>query len=674
MELGENPNITEVLWNFSRLRDPKKRLTLKQNPHFYEHLPRVPEKYTTNFRCDPIKDLSFRHRQIYVLTDRPRRIYLDAGLVPRAFGNIWLPHHAFIFQGSSDSFLIFSIFTHFYIFADVCGKLEGEEIVWASIKKKSESPTSPDTVDGKSFQDWRDSIRRSWRSPDPDVGNTRGNTRIVHCAIDSANDDALLCIFRSYRLDDDENWNLQRRWCKLIHVCRRWRHLILGSPSHLNLHLLCTNGTPVVDMLNNSPPLPIMIKYQNACPTMTPKDEEGVLFALQRHDRVRRVVLHVPFQALHRFLAAMNEHFPTLERLSILPTTDGNVGLVIPRTFQAPRLSHLALLGVTLFGEPRSLASTVSLIVLTLTIPWVFVYLPPEDLAVQLQFVPLLKELSVIFSVPIPRTFVQKRAMFTPITRATLHSLKRLVFRGPSAYLEGLLARINTPCLRNFDVTLFNQLIFDLPVLSKFISAAAEPRFPSVKVNFNQNIISISICNHNKSFYVRVSCMPFDWQVRSAAQICSALGRTLPGVEELSLDFYEHGLPPEWRNKVDSRTWCELVRPFKGVEKLCVAHALALDLSRMLQPEEEPSEPLLPVLKELEVEEGCEDNAFTAFIDARQRLDCPIQLVVCPSMRKPDLGVPPAARSGAERSNTETEKALDTKHLTTRLRTIVPSF
>ena len=642
--LSEDSNLAEVLWNFSRFRDEKKRLTLKQNPHFYENLPLLPEEYVNNFRCDPIKD--FRHERIYVLTDSPStgRIYLEAGRVPRAFSNVWCPKDALIFQGLSSFLFAFSkkfSFRH-TVSADVWGNIEGEGIVWSSIKEKPNlrycaerlsSPTLLNSENWKPLQDWTEPIRRLLRSPDHDITNIR----IVNCAIDALNDDMLLGIFGSYRLDDDEKWNLQLRWCKLIHVCRRWRQLILGSPSHLNLHLLCTDGTPVADMLDHSPPLPIIINYQNTCATMTPEDEEGILLALQHHNRVRRVVLHTPSQGLHRFLTAMNEHFPILERLSILPITDHNAKLVMPRTFQAPCLSHLALLGVTLSVEPQSLASTVSLVALTLTISRVFVYLPPEDLAAQLQFVPLLEEFSVIFSVLISRSRIQKHAVYTPITRTTLLSLKRFEFRGPSAYVEGLLAQIITPSLRNFDVTLFNQLIFDLSVLSQFISVTADPRSPFVDLNFKQNIISISVCNHkeaqgDKSFYVHVSCKPFDWQVRSAAQICSALGRMLP-VEELSLEFYDHMMPREWRNKVDSRTWYELVRPFKGVKKLCVDHALAFDLSRTLRLEEEPSELLLPALKEIVVEEGFEDDAFDDFIEARQRSDCLIQLVVCPSTR-----------------------------------------
>lgn len=393
-------------------------------------------------------------------------------------------------------------------------------------------------------------------------------------------------------------------------------------------------------MLDQSPPLPLIVNYQNTCAAMIPDDEEGILLALQQHDRVRRVVLHAPSQGLKKVLTAMNEHFPTLERLSILSTTNDDARLVMPQTFHAPRLSHLTLLGVTLSAEPRSLASTVSLVSLTLTIPRVSVYFPPEDLAAQLQFVPLLEELSICFSVPIHRSRIQTHHRSIA---QELPSLKRFVFRGFSAYLEGLLARISAPRLRNFEVTLFNQLIFALPVLSHFISATSEPRFPIAHVNFNQTFVSISVSNDkeaqgDKPFYVQVSCKPFDWQVSSSAQICSALSRLLAEVEELSLDFYGQMMSPEWRKEVDSRIWMwyELLKPFEGVKKLRVRHTLALDLFRALRPNhnQEPTELLLPELEELEVEEGCEDK-FTDFIDVRHEAGNPVQLVVSPSKRDP---------------------------------------
>ena len=411
----------------------------------------------------------------------------------------------------------------------------------------------------------------------------------------------------------------------------------------MNLHLLCTNGTPVAEMLKHSPPLPLIINYQNTSPTMTSEDEQGILLALQRRDRVRRVVVHASSQGLRKFLDAMNEDFPTLERLSISSTTEDDAKLVMPEKFQAPHLSHLTLLGVTLSAEPRSLASTVSLVALVLTYTRGFSYFSPEDLATQLRSVPLLEELSISFSVPIPRSRFQRRL---PITRVTLPALKRFVFRGVSAYLEGLLDRINAPCLGTFDVTIFNQLLFYLPVLSRFISATTALKFPVANITFNQNTISLSISNHeeaqgDRSLYLQVSCKPFDWQVNSAAQVCRELREMLRTMGELSLDFRKHGVPREWHDGVDSRTWYELFMPFEGVKKLHVGHTLTLDFSRALQIDEELGTGLfLPALQELVLEEACEDKAFARFIDARRREGRPVHLVAPPSKRDPGAIAP----------------------------------
>jgi hypothetical protein len=88
------------------------------------------------------------------------------------------------------------------------------------------------------------------------------------------NDDVLLNLFRLYQLGvadegEDENgilildWDRQRWWYKLAQVCRRWRYLILASPSRLDLHLFCTYDVPVADMLAHSPPLPLTICYDD---------------------------------------------------------------------------------------------------------------------------------------------------------------------------------------------------------------------------------------------------------------------------------------------------------------------------------------------------------------------------------------------------------------------------
>jgi hypothetical protein len=39
-------------------------------------------------------------------------------------------------------------------------------------------------------------------------------------------------------------------WQTLVHVCRRWRTLVFGSPLFLKLELVCTVKTPARDTLD----------------------------------------------------------------------------------------------------------------------------------------------------------------------------------------------------------------------------------------------------------------------------------------------------------------------------------------------------------------------------------------------------------------------------------------
>jgi hypothetical protein len=71
-------------------------------------------------------------------------------------------------------------------------------------------------------------------------------------------------------------WDRQRWWYKLAQVCRHWRNIILESPSWLDLHIYCTNGVPVADMLAHSPPLPLTIDYHILNREMTAEDESGI--------------------------------------------------------------------------------------------------------------------------------------------------------------------------------------------------------------------------------------------------------------------------------------------------------------------------------------------------------------------------------------------------------------
>ena len=97
--LGQTSDTKEIMWNFSLFKG-ERRLTLKDNPHFYEKLPTSAEKYEGRFRTDPTE--TFHHDKISVLTDDPRlagRVFLETAKEKRAFGNVWVPKEAIIFKG-----------------------------------------------------------------------------------------------------------------------------------------------------------------------------------------------------------------------------------------------------------------------------------------------------------------------------------------------------------------------------------------------------------------------------------------------------------------------------------------------------------------------------------------------------------------------------------------------
>ena len=92
--------------------------------------------------------------------------------------------------------------------------------------------------------------------------------------IDVLADDVLLGIF-DFHVDVGP-WNESKpiqAWQSLVHVCQRWRSLVLESPRRLNLHLLCTPKTPINDTLDVWLALPlygqdVLIRHgQHRCST-----------------------------------------------------------------------------------------------------------------------------------------------------------------------------------------------------------------------------------------------------------------------------------------------------------------------------------------------------------------------------------------------------------------------
>jgi hypothetical protein len=185
-------------------------------------------------------------------------------------------------------------------------------------------------------------------------------------SVDTLPDDVLLAIFHHY-VNDDTQRLIERgkAWQSLVHVCRRWRSLIFGSPRHLNLQLVCTERTPVKDALDIWPSLPLIIQSYSAFQIGS---VDNVVAVLERSDRVCQIHLaNLQSSDLEIIFAAMQQPFPELTDLSLHPRC-GAVPAV-PDSFlggSALRLRNLRLHGIPFPGLPKPLLSATDLVGLTL--------------------------------------------------------------------------------------------------------------------------------------------------------------------------------------------------------------------------------------------------------------------------------------------------------------------
>ena len=401
------------------------------------------------------------------------------------------------------------------------------------------------------------------------------------------------------------------------------------------------NGSPSIDTLSHLPPLPLVIDYSDITRTITVgrKDVENMRFGLQEHGHVRQVSLRAPSSRLHMWLEPMDKLFPRLEDLSLLSTTTEEMMLILPDTFQAPNLRHLALHGISLSKELPLLSSAIALSTLSLTHVGASFYFPPGHLISHLQSLPYLEELSIGFAIPIPLPSSERELLPPPILPVTLPTLRQLTFRGVDVYLDNLVAQIDTPLLERLNLTLFFDLAFTLVNLTEFIHRTEGLECLVTQVIFSKDGASIYAGSYEQSgvgqLSFHVSCEPLDWLIDSATQVCSALGDVLLAVQELTLDLDVDGMPSDWETTLDSTMWLELLLPFIGVKKLHIGSSLAREVSQALESDDGGlvSE-LLPDLQELEVQLEIDDakKMFSAIVQTRESLGRPIHLLAAPTI------------------------------------------
>ena len=414
-------------------------------------------------------------------------------------------------------------------------------------------------------------------------------------------DDVLLEIFDIYANKNGGQYYKKEIevWQTLVHVCRRWRSVVFGSPRRLNLRLVCTSVTPARDTLDVWPPLPLIIRDMDLT-------EDNEIFAvLERSDHVVEIDLTTP--NLETVLAAMQVPFPELTRLFLSPE-DGMMS-DLPDSFlggSAPRLQFLSLAGIPFPGLLKLLLSTTRLVDLHLwNIPHSG-YISPEAILAVLSTLTSLKYLILEFKSPLSRPDWANRRL-PPPTRSVLPVLILFWFKGACEYLEDLVTCIDTPRLNRLDITLFNQIIFDTPQSIQFISRAPTlETFEKAFVIFGGGAASVILSSQtsvNGRLVMKIPCIELDWQVSSMEQVCTSCLPPLSTLEDLYIHEHPRS-PPVWQDNIEDTLWLELLRPFTAVKNLYLSENFA---SRIIPAMQEltvgRATEVLPTLQKIFLEE-----------------------------------------------------------------------
>jgi hypothetical protein len=281
--------------------------------------------------------------------------------------------------------------------------------------------------------------------------------------IDVLPDDILLIIFDFYMimdLSDDGGKAEMEAWQSLVHVCRRWRSLILASPRRLNLRLVCTPETLTRDTLDTWPALPLIVGGGMARSSST----DNIIAALEQSNRVCEVDLDLAGWQLEEVLAAMRVPFPELKYLQLFSDVSDDETLPVipvPDSFlggSAPRLRILELYRIPFPGLPNLLLSATQLVFLGLYDIPDSGYIPPEAMVALLSVLSSLESLSLEFRSAQSRPDWETRTLppYPPRSPRILFQRRYRIFRGP----RGLHRR---PSTRLHEYNFLQSNLFSLP-------------------------------------------------------------------------------------------------------------------------------------------------------------------------------------------------------------------
>jgi hypothetical protein len=470
---------------------------------------------------------------------------------------------------------------------------------------------------------------------------------VFKLTIDDLPDDVLLVIFDFYvvRYQDldfrvSSDYMTKRKiesWQPLVHVCRRWRCLVFGSPRCLNLQLCCyTPERSTRKSLDVWPALPLLIEGD------VYKESVDAAIALEHSDRILRQIninCH-PIPQVETLWTAMQVPFPELAGL-YLSFKWFLYGPFLPDSFlggSAPRLRYLCLDRIQFPGLPKLLLSATHLVHLYLHhIPY-YEYISPDAMAACLSSTSL-ERLLLEFDPQIsPRSYLDlKRRRPFPPTRSVLPTLMNFSFKGVNEYLEEFVARINAPALYQLSTTFFHDGDLKAPELSQFINrtptlgAYDEARLIFLRYD---GLVRLRQSHPERSDHgmveVKIISNEPRQQLLFLAQICTLSLRLLLITEDLYIVGERSPLLLSWDENTEL---LGLLLPFTAVKNLYLCHSFTPRIVDALQELTGGRiTEVLPALQNVLLEEYPPweplEKGIAEFISARQLINHPVAFSV----------------------------------------------
>jgi hypothetical protein len=425
-------------------------------------------------------------------------------------------------------------------------------------------------------------------------------------------------------------WKASRAWHTLVHVCQRWRSVVLASPVYLKLFLVCiyTNTSRMKDIdIWPSLPLLVWIRAYNFERYYLPA-------VLEQLDRVRCIVFDVTSFKAEQIRTAMLKPFPALTHLDVL----SNGQQVLPDTFlggSAPRLQYLRLFYISFPTLPKLLLSTSDLVQLHLLHMPTSGYISPDAMATSLSALTKLEALTIGFYYRQASLLPQSTLHPPQQTRAVLPSLTFLRFEGISEYLNVLLTMIDAPHLQHLSVKFFDRLILQIGQLPRFISYVGMPRsFDHAEVVYSHYSVQTRL--HPRGAEDPHQCLELEIAEvgelslkLQSMQKYNQLSFLLSSVESLDI-FSSHDFPI-WEVNMANTQWLELFQSFTAVRTLRISrHWQPFIVSALQELTEEMATAVLPALNNIYLEVyqpyGPEQQGLELFITARQYSGHPVAI------------------------------------------------